>query len=307
MRPILCGLAALLYSWTAAWPAGLVNDVRAAIAHNDFGAAERLTRESLAKGTTPEGILALSWLGRGALAAKQFDKADAYASETRDLSMKLLRTRKLDDEQSLPTAFGAYMEVHAQVLAARGQVADAVEFLQQQLETYGNTSLPERIQKNINLLSLEGKPAPPLEEAEWLGAKPPGLQSLRGHPVLLFFWAHWCPDCKAEAPVIAGLQKTFGPKGLVVISPTKLYGYVNRGDEAQPDVEKPYIEQVRAHYYATMGDMFVPVSSRNFQAYGVSTTPTLVLIDRTGTVRTYHPGNMTNEELSAQIQTLLSR
>jgi thiol-disulfide isomerase/thioredoxin len=307
MRPIVCGLAALLYSWTAAWPAGLVNDVRAAIAHNDFVAAERLTRESLAKGTTPEGILALSWLGRGALAANQLDKADAYAGETRDLSMKLLRTRKLDDEQSLPTAFGAYMEVHAQVLAARGQVADAVEFLQQQLEIYGGTSLHERIQKNINLLSLEGKPAPALEEAEWLGAKPPALDTLRGHPVLLFFWAHWCPDCKAEAPVIAGLQKSFGPKGLVVISPTKLYGYVNRGDEAQADVEKPYIEQVRAHYYSTMGDMFVPVSSRNFQVYGVSTTPTLVLVDRNGIVRTYHPGNMTNDELSAQVQTLLSK
>jgi thiol-disulfide isomerase/thioredoxin len=307
MRPILCGLAAFFYSWTAAWPAGLVTDVRAAIAHNDFAAAERLTRESLAKGTTPEGVLALSWLSRSALAAKQLDKADAYASETRDLSLKLLRARKMDEEPSLPTAFGAYMEVHAQVLAARGEVADAVEFLQQQLETYTNTSLHERIQKNINLLNLEGKPAPPLEEALWLGAKPPALDSLRGHPVLLFFWAHWCPDCKAEAPVIAGLQKTFGPKGLVVISPTKLYGYVNRGDEAQPEVEKPYIEKVRVQYYSILGDMFVPVSSRNFQIYGVSTTPTLVLIGRNGIVRTYHPGNMTNEELSSRIQALLSK
>jgi len=307
MRPIFCGLAAFLYSWTAAWPAGLVTDVRAAIAHNDFVSAERLTRESLAKGATAGNVLALSWLGRGALAAKQLDKADAYASETRDLSIQLLRTRKLDDEQSLPTAFGAYMEVHAQALAARGQVADAVEFLQRQLETYGNTSLHERIRKNINLLSLEGKPAPPLEEAVWLGPKPPALDSLRGHPVLLFFWAHWCPDCKAEAPVIAGLQKSFGPKGLVVISPTKLYGYVKGGEDAQPEVERPYIEQVRAQYYSALGDMLVPVSSRNFQVYGVSTTPTLVLIDRNGTVRTYHPGNMTNEELSTQIQALLSK
>jgi len=307
MRPIFCGLAAFLYSWTAAWPAGLVTDVRAAIAHNDFVSAERLTRESLAKGATPEGVLALSWLGRGALAAKQLDKADAYASETRDLSVRLLRNRKLDDEQSLPTAFGAYMEVHAQVLAARGQVADAVEFLQQQLETYGNTSLHERIQKNINLLSLEGKPAPPLEEAVWLGAKPPALDTLRGHPVLLFFWAHWCPDCKAEAPVIAGLQKSFGPKGLVVVSPTKLYGYVKGGQDAQPEVERPYIEQVRAQYYSALGGMSVPVSSRNFQIYGVSTTPTLVLIDPNGIVRTYHPGNMTDDELSAQIQALLSK
>ena len=44
----------------------------------------------------------------------------------------------------------------------------------------------------------------------------------------------------------------------------------------------------------------------NHTRYGVSTTPTLVLVDRRGIVRLYHPGNMTEEELSAVIEPALA-
>ena len=102
--------------------------------------------------------------------------------------------------------------------------------------------MQERIQKNINLLSLEGKPAPALEAAVWFGPQPPSIASLRGKAVLLFFWAHWCPDCKADVPIIAGLMKKYGPQGLALIGPTEYYGYVANGADAPPEVEKPYIE-----------------------------------------------------------------
>ena len=50
-----------------------------------------------------------------------------------------------------------------------------------------------------------------------------------------------------------------------------------------------------------LGAMPVPVSAQNFLIYGCSTTPTLVLIDRSGIVRLYHPGAMTYEELAAML------
>jgi thiol-disulfide isomerase/thioredoxin len=123
--------------------------------------------------------------------------------------------------------------------------------------------------------------------------------------VLLFFWAHWCPDCKAEAPVLASLKNTYGPKGLVLVGPTRLYGYVAGGEEAAPATEKQYIDQVRRRYYAALADMPAPLGAANFLTYGASTTPTLILIDAAGVVRFYHPGAASEPELSGRIQAIL--
>jgi len=243
-------------------------------------------------------------LARGELDAGGYDQADAYAAEARRVADKLPGAQEPDRDRRLATALGAAIEVHAQVLAARGERTQAVAYLRGELATFGKTGIAERIQKNINLLGLIGTPAPPLDEASWLGSKPASLSSLRGHPVLLFFWAHWCPDCKAEAPVLAALKNTYGPQGLVLLGPTRLYGYVAGGEEAAPAAEKQYIEQVRRRYYAALADMPAPLSAANFVTYGASTTPTLILIDRAGVVRFYHPGAVSEAELSARIQAI---
>lgn len=294
-------LALLLY-------VSLVNDVRALIDRHDFAAAERTARSYQKQaGATPDLAAALSWLARGALDLQQLDRADSYASEARTLSVEILRTRKLDSNPLLPIALGASIEVHSLVLAARGERPEAVSFLRQQLAAYGTTSIAERIRKNINLLSMEGKPAPPIEMNEWLGVKPTALAGLRGHPVLLFFWAHWCGDCKGEAPILASILKRYAPKGLVVIGPTKLYGYVAGGEDAAPVTEKRYIEQVRQKYYPELAAMPVPLSEKNFLTYGASTTPTIVLVDSAGIVRYYHPGAVSEQDLSSRIQMILGR
>ena len=50
----------------------------------------------------------------------------------------------------------------------------------------------------------------------------------------------------------------------------------------------------------------VPLSAANHERYGVSSTPTVVIIDKQGVVRLYHPGRLTEEELEAQLQPLLT-
>lgn len=276
----------------------LVAPVCAWTASFDLATADREVRALQAKeGNTPRVAEAYSELARAALSLKQFDRADAYASEARKLAVAQLGVRRIDSDQFLPLAVGAAIEVHAHVLAEHGEIPEALAYLRQQFSTWRGTSLEERIQKNINLLNLEGKPAPPLEGVS--------LAAFKGRPVLLFFWAHWCPDCKADVPVIAAIEKKFGPRGLVLIGPTRLYGYVAGGEPAPAAAEANYIEQIRRQYYQPLGNFPDPVSAANFQAYGASTTPTFVLIDRTGVVRYYHPGAITEPELTQRIQAIL--
>ena len=156
--------------------------------------------------------------------------------------MDLLKQRPLDAEPHLPQALGAAIEVQSQVLAARGQRTQAAALLQAALRTYGATSIRERLQKNLNLLSFDGKAAPALHAEQFLGSKPPTLAQLKGSPVLLFFWAHWCVDCKGEAPIITQLRSEYASKGLTVIGPTRLYGYTAQVQNAKPDDELTYID-----------------------------------------------------------------
>jgi len=282
--------------------AQIIGDVREGAAMHDFARGEKyLQNYRTRNGVTPEWLEALSWLGRGALEDHKYDQAERYAEETRKLALAELAKRKLDDERHLPIALGASIEVHAQVLAATGRRAEAITFLEHDLAAYHNTSIAARIQKNINLLTLEGKPAPALETGEWLGARPVALTQLRGHPVLLFFWAHWCGDCKREVPDLARLAAEYQSKGLILIGPTQHYGYAAGGEDATRAQETSYIDGVRRQYYAPLAGMSVPVSEANFTRYGASTTPTLVLIDGRGIVRLYHPGAMPYFELETKI------
>jgi len=246
-------------------------------------------------------------MARAALSAHNYDQATAYAKETRALALEQLKQRPLDSEPHLPTALGAAIEVQAQTLAAQGKRIQAVTVLQSALHTYGSTSIRARLQKNLNLLSLEGKPAPALRAEQFLGSKPPVLAQLKGSPVLLFFWAHWCGDCKAEAPIITQLRTEFAPKGLAVVGPTKLYGYTAQIEHASPSDELTYIDAVRHHFYGGLLDMPVPISKYNFDAYGASTTPTLVLLDRAGKVAMYHPGALPYDQLRTEIEKVVAQ
>jgi cytochrome c biogenesis protein CcmG/thiol:disulfide interchange protein DsbE len=292
---------------TPAW-AGIVEDVRTALAQNNFSAADSYLSSYRAKsGVTPEYIEAYSWMGRAALSARHYDQAAAYAKQTTDLIREQLKQRPLDSEPRLPIALGAAIEVQSQTFAARGQRAQAITVLQTALRTYGTTSIRARLQKNLNLLSFEGRPAPALKAEQFLGSKPPVLAQLKGSPVLLFFWAHWCVDCKAEAPIITQLRSEYASKGLTVVGPTRLYGYTAQAENVKPSDELAYIDAVRHRFYSGLLDMPVPLSAYNFDVYGASTTPTLVLLDRVGKVALYHPGALPYDQLKAEIEKVVAR
>jgi len=288
--------------------ADIVDDVRSALDQHDIPTAEAQLRTFKAQhGANSEYLEALSWIGRGELSAQQFDAAQKTAKQTQSLVAQQLKTRKLDSDPHLVTALGASYEVQAQALDKQGRRAQAVALLQSAIRTYGTTSIRARLQKNLNLLSLVGRAAPEIKQEQSLGPQAKPLAQLKGSPVLLFFWAHWCGDCKYEAPILTKLRSEYAAKGLNVVAPTQLYGYAGQGEDAPPVVELAWIDKVRQHFYSGMLDVPMPISKHNFDTYGASTTPTLVLVDRKGVVDLYHPGLMSYDDLRGAIEKVVAR
>jgi thiol-disulfide isomerase/thioredoxin len=272
----------------------IVGDVRKA----ELPAAEKLAADYRAQhGITAEYLEAYSWLGRKALAAKDYAAAEKYAVETHKLALEQLKKRQLDADANLPIALGAAIEVQAQVAAARGERDQAVAFVRGELERYGNTSIRTRLQKNLNLLSLEGKQALPIAGIP--------AADMRGQPTVLFLWAHWCGDCKSMAPAIARLRSEF--PDVQVIAPTQRYGYAERGRNVGPEEESAYIAKVWREVYGSPAGVRTVIDEETFRNYGASTTPTLVFIDARGIVRLYHPGKMTWDQLAERVRAVTSR
>src|SRR5205823_3074248 len=81
MKSAILALAVLVAGQNAR-PVTVVSEVRAALNAHDLARAEAIVAERRAAlGNTPDVIEGVSWLGRGALAEKQADRAERYAVE----------------------------------------------------------------------------------------------------------------------------------------------------------------------------------------------------------------------------------
>jgi thiol-disulfide isomerase/thioredoxin len=58
-----------------------------------------------------------------------------------------------------------------------------------------------------------GEPPPEIKIDEWLSAKP----DTAGKPILLEFWATWCPPCRKSIPHLNELFDKYKDKNLVII------------------------------------------------------------------------------------------
>lgn len=71
--------------------------------------------------------------------------------------------------------------------------------------------------KAVGNVNLAGKPAPSLKLRSEDG-KVVALDSFRGKPVLLDFWATWCGPCVAALPKLAQIYQEAKDKGLVLLT-----------------------------------------------------------------------------------------
>ncbi len=275
----------------------LVRIVRSKLSAGDLlsgaAAAEDYKR---AHGVDAEYLDAVAWLARGAEMLKQPELAARYVAE--------VRSEIKEEKPDFISPLGAVIEVEGRLIAAKTGRAAAVRFLEGELKKAQNPFLQSRIHKNINLLSLEGKPALPVDAKEFVNAKPPALESLRGKPVLLFFWANWCGDCKAQAASLSRIWAKYRDRGLVVIAPTRLYGTVD-DKPATSEEEKARIEKVWKEFYGGLEGVPIAIDTDTMIRYGVAATPTFALVDKKGIVRLYTPTRLSEAEMERRIEQLL--
>ncbi len=273
------------------------------VAARDLFESQRSRHPSL----SPEWLAAMSWVGRAGVIGGNWEIAETYATETVEGCEQLLKTRKLDadGEAPLPIALGAAIETLGKFYDASGDRGRAVDYLKEQARKYAGTSIETRINKNLNLLDLEGKPMPELDAGQFLTSTPLTNAALKGKVALFFFWAHWCSDCKTQEPILERFHARYAERGLRIVGPTQFYGYDGNGDAATPQQELAYMKGPYAQRYPIPEWMPVPLSQKNFVRFGVSSTPTLVLVDRSGIVKLYHPGRMAEADLAREVEALL--
>ncbi|MCI0469684.1 MAG: TlpA family protein disulfide reductase [Nitrospirae bacterium] len=117
---------------------------------------------------------------------------------------------------------------------------------------------------------LVGQKAPDFTLTD-LSGKPVSLSSFKGMPILLNFWAAWCPPCKAELPAISKLNQVMKDKGLVIIA-------VSTDREAADVID--FLKSVDVSFTVLI-DYNITVS-RNI--YKVFMVPITFLIDKRGII-----------------------
>jgi len=153
-----------------------------------------------------------------------------------------------------------------------------------------------------------GQPAPPWTTREWFGtADALQLADLRGQVVVLHAFQMLCPGCVQHGlPQAQRIHATFAASGVAVIG---LHTVFEHHAAMTPVSLQAFLHEYRIGFPvgvdAPSADENNPIP-QTMQAYDMQGTPSLVLIDRSGHLRTHAFGAVEDLALGAAIATLLA-
>ena len=141
-----------------------------------------------------------------------------------------------------------------------------------------------------NPYELVGKPAPAFTLRRLDTGAPLSFEQMRGRPVVINFWASWCPPCRAEHGVMHWAAQKFGKQ-------VQFAGIVY--EDSEPNA--------RAFLKANgvpFPEMVDP-DKRTAEAYGVTGVPETFFIDAAGIIHGKHMGPITQEAIIQEVQGIL--
>lgn len=157
---------------------------------------------------------------------------------------------------------------------------------------------PNALNPAPRVLSV-GSPAPDFDLATLDGQRI-RLSGLRGHPVVLEFFAIWCPHCQNEAPVLNQIDSAFASRGVrtlaILANPYGRHYDTSGGTDRRPAdrADLTWYETTFKVQYPTLIDPSFATVNR----YGASSYPTIYVIDGQGVIRFVQAGEVPYQTLA---------
>ncbi len=136
-----------------------------------------------------------------------------------------------------------------------------------------------------------GRPAPDFE-LQALDGQTLRLSDFRGRPVLLSFWATFCPQCARQLPLVAAAETQYADFDLAVLA-------VSSGQS--PDHVRRYLERRKLSLR-----VLIDPDKAVYRAYRVVGLPTTLWIDRQGIVRAVELGELKAEIIERHLAAVVA-
>jgi len=142
---------------------------------------------------------------------------------------------------------------------------------------------PPDASKTQGAVTVRPGAAAPLFSAARLDGDTLSLSSLRGHVVLLDFWAVNCPPCRIEMPALEDIHRRYSDRGLKVVGITEM--------DPTPEEARRLVSETGVTY-----PILLDPGARIAALYGLEAHPTTFVIDALGKVRFVNSGYLKGEE-----------
>jgi cytochrome c biogenesis protein CcmG, thiol:disulfide interchange protein DsbE len=119
------------------------------------------------------------------------------------------------------------------------------------------------------------------------------LSDFRGRPVVVNFWATWCPPCRAEMPDFQAAFIEYQNEGLVIIG-------VNSTAQDDPDLVPGFVAEFGLTFPIVLDETGEVTS-----AYKILGLPTSIFVDKNGVVQEVFTGPTNKAYIAAKLPDLL--